>query len=169
MRPRRPAGRWLAVGHAVRDWALANPAEYALIYGSPVPGYAPRRTRSVPPPATTVVLARLLADGVASGALLATGDRRRLAAARAGRRAACGLAVDRSPTCPDAPLLLRGLTAWIQLYGVVTFELFGRFNNLIEASRREFFDHQMRVMARDIGLDDGCGIARPSRAATLSG
>src|ERR1700756_3465061 len=28
-------GRWLAAVGAVRDWALANPAEYALIYGSP--------------------------------------------------------------------------------------------------------------------------------------
>ncbi|WP_345709920.1 TetR-like C-terminal domain-containing protein [Kitasatospora paranensis] len=28
------------MGHAVRDWALRNPHEYALIFGSPVPGYA---------------------------------------------------------------------------------------------------------------------------------
>jgi len=26
-------GRWLAVGRAVRDWALAHPHEYALVYG----------------------------------------------------------------------------------------------------------------------------------------
>ena len=32
-------GRWLAACRAVRDWALANPHEYALVYGSPVPGY----------------------------------------------------------------------------------------------------------------------------------
>src|SRR6478752_4870041 len=25
-------GRWLAVGRAVRDWALAHPHEYALVY-----------------------------------------------------------------------------------------------------------------------------------------
>ena len=39
------AGRWAAICGAVRDWALANPNEYALIYGSPVPGYvAPAET-----------------------------------------------------------------------------------------------------------------------------
>ncbi len=32
--------RWRAATRAVRTWALANPAEYALLYGSPVPGYA---------------------------------------------------------------------------------------------------------------------------------
>src|SRR5271170_7497326 len=30
--------RWLSVSKAIRTWALANPHEYALIYGSPVPG-----------------------------------------------------------------------------------------------------------------------------------
>ena len=38
-------GRWLAVSRAIRDWALRNPHEYALVYGSPVPGYqAPQQT-----------------------------------------------------------------------------------------------------------------------------
>ena len=34
------AGRYAGDCHAVRDWACAHPHEYALIYGSPVPGYA---------------------------------------------------------------------------------------------------------------------------------
>jgi AcrR family transcriptional regulator len=33
------AGRWLAVCGAFRQWALANPADFALIAGTPVPGY----------------------------------------------------------------------------------------------------------------------------------
>src|ERR1700757_4132856 len=37
--------RWIAACRAVRDWARSNPHEYALIYGSPVPGYrAPEAT-----------------------------------------------------------------------------------------------------------------------------
>src|SRR5215212_10452622 len=34
-----PLERWLSVCRAVRTWALAHPHEYALLYGSPVPGY----------------------------------------------------------------------------------------------------------------------------------
>src|ERR1700753_3724645 len=38
-------GRWRAVCQAVRSWAISHPHEYALIYGSPVPGYqAPQET-----------------------------------------------------------------------------------------------------------------------------
>jgi AcrR family transcriptional regulator len=36
-----PAGRIVAWGAAVRDWAIAHPAEFRLIYGDPVPGYQP--------------------------------------------------------------------------------------------------------------------------------
>ena len=35
--------------------------------------------------------------------------------------------------------MLAGITAWIQMFGVVSFELFGQFNNVIDA-RAEFFD-----------------------------
>ncbi len=38
-------GRWRAVCGAMRDWALAHPHEYALIYGSPVSPAPPGTTR----------------------------------------------------------------------------------------------------------------------------
>ncbi len=39
------AGRWVATARAVREWAVTHPQEFALIYGSPVPGYqAPQDT-----------------------------------------------------------------------------------------------------------------------------
>ena len=43
------AGRFTAICAAVRAWALAHPNEYALIYGSPVPGYVAPATPSGPP------------------------------------------------------------------------------------------------------------------------
>ncbi|OEJ30795.1 hypothetical protein BGK67_05055 [Streptomyces subrutilus] len=35
-----PRARWIAVCEAVRAWALEHPHEYALVHGSPVPGYS---------------------------------------------------------------------------------------------------------------------------------
>jgi len=32
-------GRWHAACHAIRDWSRAHPAEFGLLYGTPVPGY----------------------------------------------------------------------------------------------------------------------------------
>lgn len=42
-------GRWHAACRAARAWALAHPAEYALLYGSPVPGTRPPTRRSPRP------------------------------------------------------------------------------------------------------------------------
>ena len=139
-------GRWQAICHAVRDWALANPAEYALLYGSPVPGYAaPVDTVGGPPH---------------------PGDpgrhhRRRRTRRDAGQRSADGLSAqvraDLSATLASfspaltPALLARGMPAWSSIFGAVSFELFGQYNNVVHA-RREFFDHQMRRIAEQVGL-----------------
>src|SRR3954451_18833590 len=64
-----PRERWLAVCRAVRSWAREHPHEYALLYGSPVPGYrAPQDT--VPAAARVgVLLGRILGDAARAGAL----------------------------------------------------------------------------------------------------
>ena len=43
------------------------------------------------------------------------------------------------------------MTGWVQLFGVVSFELFGQFTNVIEA-RAEYFDEQLNLMADLMGL-----------------
>ena len=135
-------GRWLAACRATRGWAVAQPAEYALLYGSPVPGYAAPEDTIGPALRPTAVLLGVLADGVRTGALPADPgadlppvllpDLRRIAGS----------------TFPDLPPgnLSRGMTAWIQLFGVLSFELFGRFTNGVE-ELTAYFDHQMTAMA----------------------
>ena len=62
-------GRWLAVCHASRDWALAHPHEYALLYGSPVPGYQAPRDTVGPAARATTVYGRIIADAHEAGVL----------------------------------------------------------------------------------------------------
>ena len=56
------AGRWSAVCDAVRGWALANPNEYALIYGTPVPGYVAPAATIAPAARVSSVLLGILTD-----------------------------------------------------------------------------------------------------------
>src|SRR3954447_20206803 len=64
-----PQERWLAICRAVRSWAKEHPHEYALLYGSPVPGYeAPPDT--VPAASRVgVLLGTVLGDAAAAGLL----------------------------------------------------------------------------------------------------
>ena len=152
--------RWLAAARAIRDWALARPAEYALLFGSPVPGYAAPQDTIAAAARTPTVLVGILADGFAAGVLPArdgSGSGRSPGPGRSGGLLADALSADlarvRDQISPGLPedLLLLGMTSWLQLFGIVSFELFGQFNNVIDA-RAEFFDQQMGLMSDLIGL-----------------
>jgi AcrR family transcriptional regulator len=167
-------GRWLAVCHAVRDWALATPHEYALIYGSPVPGYRAPEDTVAAATRSVAVLGGILQHGAQRGEAKAQGaganapgsggakaarSRTRAASGRASVDAALPPAVAETVAfiadrvCPDVdpPVLARGLGAWIQLFGHVSFELFGQLNNTVN-DRRAFFDYQMRAQAAYVGI-----------------
>jgi hypothetical protein len=55
--------------------------------------------------------------------------------------------------CPDAPpaVVGRAMGAWVQLFGTVSFELFGQLENVVD-DKQVFFEHQMRAQAAYIGL-----------------
>ena len=63
------AGRFIAICHAVRTWALAHPNEYALIYGSPVPGYVAPPDTVAPASRVTTRLMWIIIDATAAGRL----------------------------------------------------------------------------------------------------
>ena len=141
-----PAQRWLAVCRAVRRWALAHPHEYALLYGSPVPGYAaPRDT--VPAAARVgVVLGRVLGDAARAGLLPDAPGR---PPALVSPEAVEVLGGDH-PSLDDG-VRARALLAWSSLFGAVSFELFGHFvGSVVDADA--FFDDAMTDLAGLLGL-----------------
>src|SRR5512139_2075019 len=54
--------RWRAACSAVRTWARAHPHEYALIYGSPVPGYEAPKDTVAPASRSGLVLVGIVRD-----------------------------------------------------------------------------------------------------------
>jgi AcrR family transcriptional regulator len=158
--------RWVAVCHAARDWALANPHEYALIYGSPVPGYRAPEATIAPAARLPLAFLRVLRDAAATGRLAAprhdaapgAGGRERapiglpLDGPLAGQAAALAAALD-EPGAPRVPpdALVRAVIAWTQLFGMVSFELFGQFVGSFEPADA-FFDHAVAQMAAFVGL-----------------
>ncbi len=138
-RNRGVVARWSNLCEAVRAWALANAHEYALIYGSPVPGYAAPETTIGPASRVPLVLMRLLADGAASGEI-APG-----AAPAMSRTIRSDLAQLRRTAAPGVPdaVLSRGLAIWSQLLGTINLEMFGHLHNVIH-DYDAFFALQMR-------------------------
>ncbi|MGZ4538938.1 MAG: TetR/AcrR family transcriptional regulator [Blastococcus sp.] len=142
-----PRARWLAVCRAVRSWALAHPHEYALLYGSPVPGYeAPKDT--VPAASRVgVVLGRILGDAAHSGALPPASGERDAALVSAEAVTVLG---GEHPSL-DETVRVRALLAWSAVFGTISFELFGHFVGSVEDGDR-YFDRAMGELAGLIGL-----------------
>jgi AcrR family transcriptional regulator len=145
--PADHAGRWRAVCHAVRDWALANPHEYALIYGSPVPGYQAPVDTVGPATRDTVVYGRILAAAYAAGVLAPPTD---FPQPPPSFSRDAEVVRELMPGLPD-DLVARAIAAWTGLFGFLSFELFGQFTNVIE-DRPALFDHQVRTLGRLVGL-----------------
>ena len=142
-----PLDRWLAVCRAVRGWALAHPHEYALLYGSPVPGYrAPADT--VPAAARVgVVLGRILSDAAREGVLPPAAGERDPGLVSADVVEALG----GDHPALDETVRMRALLAWSSLFGTVSFELFGHFVGSVEDGDR-YFDRAMTDLAGLLGL-----------------
>jgi AcrR family transcriptional regulator len=155
-------GRWAGACRAIRDWAVDNPHEYALLYGSPVPGY--RAPQDTVPAATKVaaVLAGIVRDAVAAGTLAAPSDTASVPDTAPPTDTAppvlpATLSADaarmRELLMPGAPdeLVMRSLLAWTAVFGMISLEMFGHLNNVI-SDYGEAFDHQVRQLARYVGL-----------------
>jgi AcrR family transcriptional regulator len=141
------AGRWLALGRSTRRWALDEPHEFALLYGSPVPGYRAPEDTIAQAARPIQVAAAILRDGVERGAIATPADRlpRPVRADVEALMQAPGF--DGVP----AALLARAMSVWAQLYGTISFELFGRYANVVH-DFDAYFEHQLRVMWRYLGL-----------------
>ncbi|KUN88939.1 TetR family transcriptional regulator [Streptomyces bungoensis] len=139
-----PPDRWVAVCEAVRGWALSHPHEYALIYGSPVPGYSAPQT-TVPAAARVGnLLIAIVRDAYQGRGVARTPVPAELEPES--RRIAADLAPDLPPEVTVALV-----AAWAQLYGLVGFEVFGQFNRLVE-DREPFFRHAAARLAEGVGL-----------------
>jgi len=128
-------GRWWAIATSFREWAIAHPHEYALLYGSPVPQYHAPAERTTP--SGTRVTNLLAAIGMEDQearpipAIPHLPDATHLSA----------LAVAAGVPTMDGARLASGLLAWTALVGAVSSELFeqlgesvARLDTLFEAT-----------------------------------
>lgn len=149
--------RWLGLACAIRDWAVGHTHEYALIYGSPVPGYAAPPETSEPAQRLTLAFLTVLADAAAEDELgqvdfaAPSATSESFAIIRSLASAAVTARPDASAQLTDGRLRA-GVGLWTQLFGHLSFEMFGQFQNVV-SDPDEFFNVQMsgaaeRLVAR---------------------
>ncbi|WP_067467488.1 TetR/AcrR family transcriptional regulator [Nocardia amamiensis] len=144
-----PAGRIVAWGEAVRDWAVERPAEFRLIYGDPVPGYQP-------PPGGPAAAAELRACtglvGLAAAAWPHAAQRQTM-----GECAWSDFDADLTehvragfPALPPDALAL-ALRMWGRMHGLIALEVYGHLRPQSRAPAK-LFRAEMLDLVRSLGL-----------------
>lgn len=143
-----PRQRFLALGRAVRAWALQEPATYALIFGSPVPGYdAPGEQTTIPGTRVIYALVGILDDAHQKGELAAAPAPTDVGLDADLVRIRAGLSV----SLPD-DLLVRGVLVWSALFGAVSFEVFGQYGPDTFSNPAALFEHHLNLLAATAGF-----------------
>lgn len=138
--------RLRAVCYAVREWATTHPNEYALVYGSPVPGYRAPEDTVVPGGRVPLALLKLVGEAATAGALAPAHDELTTELAEQTKAVAEVGAPNLS-----GPQLARSAMVWAQLFGLISFELFGQFARTLDPAD-EFFAYTVDRMAEFLGI-----------------
>lgn len=148
--------RFLALGRAVRAWALREPASYALLFGSPVPGYQAPAERTTQPGTRVIVTLVGILDAASRAGQLEVREGAS-PAIPAGLHA--DLASIRSQFGLDMSeeLVARGVLVWSALFGAVSFEVFNQYGPDTFSAPEELFEHHLGVLAEVAGLPAGRG------------
>lgn len=145
---RSPVGRLQAATQAMRTWGLREPSRFALLHGTPVPGYAaPRDTTVQPGTRVVVALMGVLEDAHRAGQVreVAGPLPRSLRTDMEAIREEFGL------TLP-AGNLVRGMGLWSALVGAVAFEVFDQYGPDTLTDPAAFLDVHVAALAETVGL-----------------
>jgi AcrR family transcriptional regulator len=148
-----PGERWVNAALAIRDWAMAHRHDYALLYGTPVPGYAAPDDTVVPGTRVSRALVRIVRDAARQRQLAPPTVGATVSATTSESFVALRAELDLDDDVTD-PTLLALLLAWSQLFGLLTFELFGQTRNFVHDDEQLFVD-AATTMAHHLGLHQG--------------
>ncbi|MFI9238729.1 TetR/AcrR family transcriptional regulator [Streptomyces sp. NPDC053079] len=143
------AGRIMAWGQAFRDWSLANPEGFRLIYGDPVPGYQPPGDGPAAGPehracaglSGLVAAAWPQAEALHGGAGYAWSD--------FDPKLAESVREGFPDLPPDAVAL--ALRVWGRMHGLVSLDVYGRLRWQARDAER-LYREEMRDLIRSLGL-----------------
>ena len=127
---------------------MREPSRFALLFGTPVPGYAAPVDRTVEPGTRVpAVLVSLLEEAWLAGDLTVPDG----AVPRTVRRDMDRIRAEFALTAP-APAVARGLGLWSALVGAVSFEVFDQYGPETLTDPGAFFDQHMEALVDGVGF-----------------
>lgn len=141
-----PSALLSSLAHRIRSWAVTNPTRWALIYGTPVPGYAAPAEETTPP--GTRVMATLL-EILAHGTV---GDPTPPPSADFAAKLQASAAELGIPGM-SPQFLAAGVDVWTSLIGTISAEVFNQLGTDLSAYGPELLNRWVTSTVRRFSLD----------------
>jgi len=136
-----PRRQLTAAARAYREWALANPERYALIFGAPIPGFQPDWDRLAPFAGRGLLAIMQVFEAALQTGALPVADAVPPTPLAENLRP---LIEQRQYPISPAALYL-GVIAWSRIHGLVSLELLGQMQTLV-GEPGALFEHELALM-----------------------
>ena len=136
--------RILVAARAFRSWAVDEPSRYALLYGSPVPGYAaPPEVTTEPGTRVIGILLGLVGEGVSAGEVVDAPAPDAVVAPLSDDLAAAATEVGLEV---HPAVLARAVLLWAAVVGGTSLEVFGQYGTDSFRDPEQLFTLQVRMV-----------------------
>ncbi len=144
-----PSEKFRALGRTVRSWGLREPARYALLFGSPVPGYhAPAERTTGPGTRVIVTLVSIFDEASRAGRLV----ERETAVPLSGLHSDFDAVRRDMGADIDDEAIARGVLVWVSLFGAVSFDVFDQYGGSTFSDRDQLFEYHLARLVELAGF-----------------
>jgi AcrR family transcriptional regulator len=141
--------RFRVVCKAYFQWALSNPQKYALIFGTPVPGYVLDERAGPAAQRGFLVLQNVIGEAHAAGKISGDAVAVRLPAALKSQ-----YEVLKKYGMPYTSIVTHlALSAWSIVHGMTSLYLYGYFSGFLADQSESFVNLEIEKMIRTIGFE----------------
>lgn len=132
----------IVIAHVTRAWAITHPASWALLYGSPVPGYHAPAERTVGPRMRVFgTLFDAVAAGIATGDIMLTNNPAPEPMSSDFERLRHEFGFP-----GDDPVIAKCFAVWAGVVGAISLEVFGQYGADTLTDPKAVFDAQVRLL-----------------------
>lgn len=143
------AGRFRAMCKAYFTWAAQNPQRYALLFGTPVPGYLFAEELGPVAQRSFLVLQGVIGEAHVAGKI--TGE---LAVLRLPTRLKSQYEMLKKMGMPYTPMVTHlALSVWSMVHGITSLYLHHYLTGFLQQDVEAFVDLEIEKIARTLGLD----------------
>jgi AcrR family transcriptional regulator len=142
------AGRFRALCKAYYTWAAQNPQRYALMFGTPIPGYLFAQELGPAAQRSFLVLQRALGEAHAAGKVAGNAALLRLPAPLLSKYDAL-----RKLGMPYRPIVTHlALSVWSMMHGITSLYLHHYLGGFLQDGVEAFVDYEIERLARSLGI-----------------